>query len=1263
MRRNNKWISIVLSLCMIVALLPVMAPPANAASASAKYSDVIQTEWYVPYVDYVVEHGLMAGTSNTSFAPNSGVTRAQYVQVLYALAEKPAGAKSAGFTDVESGKWYTDAVNWAAAVGVTGGMTKTTFAPNIAVTREQAATFFKAYAKKVAEATLTESAEISSFPDQAQVSNYAVTPMKWAVGAGLISGMKSGSTVTLAPKGTLTRAQLATMLKAFDEYLGGKSNKNIDKDYPYVKDGTFTRGEWIAVLIKKLGIKLPEDLTDMDFQFSDTGDSEYGTEIEVAYGLGFLPESEVEYADDDVPEFHPNDPATREYAAYTAARAMGFDGTHNFADVQWTDLDAVSYKDEAQIAVHFNFLTAANNKFDPKKTLEKAEVLSIFRGMDALDESTEIDESDVHDDSVLADGVISDTISKIDNYTATRNADGTYTVTLPDSAEAEKLKNRDVIVLPENDEHPNGVALKISEVQTGNGKVVLQGKSPEIEEVYETIDVAGVGVADVNNVTTAPGVTYSYDPDGEIEEEDSGTLQLQRAVDAYAQGSTGTLEFDLGKLNLGEKGSVTGKVGVSIPLVYARVKGNVNNPLNKGPMVEFEEFLFKMEGKIQINGTVNYKAAETGYLLKGEDGKTRAVEQHQEIGRIPIPIPETPISVDVIFYVTVSVKGSISITYTMMPMVGYQYKNGTGRFLHDFKQHFEPIELKATAKAGIGMEIAVAVAEIMDLAGVEADAGPAMDLKFEIRKLQNNKLRYCGDGTIYVYFDVGLSKATALGKYLDKIGKLPKKLEILKNNSKNPHKKKFHVEDGKLVDSCTYGIGKMKGLVRGENDKPISGARICIYSESTSDQPIRTVYSDNKGEFHINDLSVGNYDVVVMAKNYLKKCLYSQKADSSDAYKWMYITLTATSEYSDYIKISSAEDLNAVRNNLSRKYVLINNIDLSTIGGWVPIGSEEKRFTGILDGNGYSITNMNVSVKDKDYAYAGLFGYTDRAEIKNISNITGTIKCENAAPVLAAGGIAGAISQTTISNCNTNVDITYKYGGDLTGEPWPSTKISSSNLLAGGIVGDVASAQASNGGSASSTISHCSACGNIKATGSEAYSIAGGIVGFAGMVESLSTLVEWENYKDPDKNDLQSLSINDCYSGCFLSVKTDYPGVEFGGIVGAVLNEYLKSCSITNCCNNTSFNAQSGKIDSAAITYMNIIGGIIGILDEVPNISNCSYSTNHVTKAIGGQMSEGQLSEQPISVDATGLSESAIITKARGMGFTPKDNTSGGGSR
>lgn len=218
---KRKIVSLLLVLCFVYALIPSAV---LAAGTSKEYSDVDQSKWYVPYIDYVVEHNLMVGTGRTKFSPNGYVTRAQYVQTLYALAQKPTVKKEAVFSDLKKGAFYVDAVNWAAEVGITSGMTKTTFAPNQRVTREQAATFFKAYAENVANKKTNDNSILTSFPDFAKVSKYATSAMEWAVGAKLITGVKQGKTILLDPKGVLSRAQLATMLQAFNNYLEKKSS-------------------------------------------------------------------------------------------------------------------------------------------------------------------------------------------------------------------------------------------------------------------------------------------------------------------------------------------------------------------------------------------------------------------------------------------------------------------------------------------------------------------------------------------------------------------------------------------------------------------------------------------------------------------------------------------------------------------------------------------------------------------------------------------------------------------------------------------------------------------------------------------------------------------------------------------------------------------------------------------------------------------------------------------------------------------------------
>ena len=250
MKRFKKWCCFLLSLCMILALFPAMTSPVNAANASAKYKDVVQTAWYVPYIDYVVEHGLMTGNSSTSFAPNGTVTRAQYIQTLYALAKKPSVKETTKFTDLKKGAYYIDAVSWAAENKVTGGMTPTTFGPNIAITREQAATFFYAYAKQIAGLSPKESKDLSTYPDNNAVSAFAVMSMKWAVGAQLISGYKQKNSVLLYPRGILTRAQLATMLKAFDEYLKNNAEGLKKPDNPTEVDEYYWSNSKVMDVVK-----------------------------------------------------------------------------------------------------------------------------------------------------------------------------------------------------------------------------------------------------------------------------------------------------------------------------------------------------------------------------------------------------------------------------------------------------------------------------------------------------------------------------------------------------------------------------------------------------------------------------------------------------------------------------------------------------------------------------------------------------------------------------------------------------------------------------------------------------------------------------------------------------------------------------------------------------------------------------------------------------------------------------------------------------
>ena len=176
------------------------------------FTDVATGEWYYEAVQYVYDNELMNGMSATTFEPNSTTTRGMIVTMLYRLENEPAAA-SAGFTDVAAGQWYTDAVNWAAANNIVNGYGDSQFGPTDTITREQMAAILYRYAQYKGY-DVTASADLSAYTDAASVSSYAVSAMQWAVGEGLINGITD---TTLVPGGSATRAQVAAILMRFCE--------------------------------------------------------------------------------------------------------------------------------------------------------------------------------------------------------------------------------------------------------------------------------------------------------------------------------------------------------------------------------------------------------------------------------------------------------------------------------------------------------------------------------------------------------------------------------------------------------------------------------------------------------------------------------------------------------------------------------------------------------------------------------------------------------------------------------------------------------------------------------------------------------------------------------------------------------------------------------------------------------------------------------------------------------------------------------------
>lgn len=222
------------------------------------FTDVSENDWFYDDVMFVFINELMIGTSDTTFTPYGTTTRAMVATTLWRMDGSPEPEGENSFTDVENGKWYTEAITWAHENGITVGYGDNLFGTNDPVTREQLAAFFYRYAEyKGYDTTITDS--LDRFIDKDDVSDWAKDAMAWAIGYGLIEGRENN---VLDPKDNATRAEFAAMLHRFCERnelekgitatgLTGWINPNMTTGVPQTGDSSHTT-LWTSMLLFSL---------------------------------------------------------------------------------------------------------------------------------------------------------------------------------------------------------------------------------------------------------------------------------------------------------------------------------------------------------------------------------------------------------------------------------------------------------------------------------------------------------------------------------------------------------------------------------------------------------------------------------------------------------------------------------------------------------------------------------------------------------------------------------------------------------------------------------------------------------------------------------------------------------------------------------------------------------------------------------------------------------------------------------------------------
>lgn len=207
----------------------------------------INGHWAKEHILFTVSRGLFSGTSETTFSPNTTLTRGMFVTALGRLAGiNPADYQTRKFTDVKADAYYAPYVNWAVSKGIVSGTTSTTFAPDSNITREQMAVIMKNYADKMGY-SIPKTLEAVTFADNAQISSWAKDAVKAMQQAGVLSGKENNR---FDPQGSATRAEAATVLHRFVEIVIDPQSangwqQNDSGEWSYYKDGKPVKG-WLS---------------------------------------------------------------------------------------------------------------------------------------------------------------------------------------------------------------------------------------------------------------------------------------------------------------------------------------------------------------------------------------------------------------------------------------------------------------------------------------------------------------------------------------------------------------------------------------------------------------------------------------------------------------------------------------------------------------------------------------------------------------------------------------------------------------------------------------------------------------------------------------------------------------------------------------------------------------------------------------------------------------------------------------------------------
>ena len=773
------------------------------------------------------------------------------------------------------------------------------------------------------------------------------SPIAWS------SSDKSVAEITAKGKVTCKKTGKTT-LKAVS---GGKSIRiALTVSERTAQDGMeISRGEWIHLLMQGLQKQVAAKENLAVHYFGDTEGTVYEAEIETAQMSGILPPADSEGFEDseqDIPLFRPEETATREFAAYTAVKALGFqnDGTR----LNSADASELRYPEEDNIAVRQKLLLLKANCFQPSAPFTYGDKDVLFDAVSLLNRYQNKNTAPAKTTQSVSyeKNVIQAPLKKTTGYTITKNGDGSYTVVLPATSAAKNIKKGRVFVLPANKNHPNGVALKAVSVKKQGANYKINGKVPEVQEVLSEVSFDGQLDVKPDQFIPAEGVSCVYNPSEGLS---TGTIGGSMKV-------PGSWTFTLDNKKLSEKAAAKGTLTVTIPDVTCKLK--------TGKGFSIEELTLSTTQKVKFKGSIDYKFAETKYTMKGGSGHEYEFSRI-ELGRTPpLKLGTTGLSLEIVFFYTAGVNGSASFTYEIQATEGFQYANGNFRNLSGFEDSLDSFSLCGTAKAGLGASLVLDAFELIDLVGVDAQGGIQGKAEFTEHDMNGGVLLseplYCANGVINAYLSMELDPETAFGKLLSKKHHYTCSWDLITEKN-SPLKLSIHLENGQKVEECTLGKGSISGSVQdADSHKALKKSRVLLYLNGDE---LKNVYTDEEGNYTLTALAPGDYTLKISATGYntYENTVSVKKNEVTYAEASMMVDRKKTTEgtvYGNIVNALTGEKLDGVTYEVRKNW---NN----SLGAPLESGTADESYSLKLEAGNYTIhftkadfiaNNVNVTV-------------------------------------------------------------------------------------------------------------------------------------------------------------------------------------------------------------------------------------------------------------------------------------------------------------